>query len=160
VRSDRVVVSAPCWTILRHMQVPRIMRRINRAFTNPAMRTIAGRVPPLAIVQQLGRRSGQSYRTPVLAFATDEGYVSPLPYGTDTDWCLNVLEAGSCTLEVLGRKIRVSNLGGGQLHSGGAWAKDPGQQSTDREPGSRPPVAPSAAASEPPAREPARLPAA
>jgi deazaflavin-dependent oxidoreductase (nitroreductase family) len=91
------------------MQVPRIMRRINRAFTNPAMRTIAGRVPPLAIVQHLGRRSGQSYRTPVLAFPTDEGYVSPLPYGTDTDWCLNVLEAGNCTLEVLGRKIRVSN---------------------------------------------------
>jgi deazaflavin-dependent oxidoreductase (nitroreductase family) len=91
------------------MQVPRIMRRINRAFTNPVMRTIAGRVPPLAIVQHQGRTSGQSYRTPVLAFPTDEGYVSPLPYGTDTDWCLNVLESGKCTLETLGRKIRVSN---------------------------------------------------
>ena len=85
------------------------MRRINRAFTNPVMRTIAGRLPPLAIVHHVGRRSGRSYRTPVLAFPTDTGYVSPLPYGTDTDWCLNVLHADRCTLETLGRTIRVGN---------------------------------------------------
>jgi deazaflavin-dependent oxidoreductase (nitroreductase family) len=91
------------------MQVPRIMRRINRALTNPVMRTVAGTVPPLAIVHHLGRKSGNPYRTPVVAFPTDEGYVSPLPYGTDTDWCLNLLEAGGCTLERRGQKIRVSN---------------------------------------------------
>ena len=85
------------------------MRRINRALTNPVMRTVAGTVPPLAIVHHLGRKSGQPYRTPVLAFPTDEGYLSPLPYGTDTDWCLNVLEASNCTLEIRRQKIRVSN---------------------------------------------------
>jgi hypothetical protein len=74
------------------------------------MRTIAGRVPPLAIVQHLGRRSGQSYRTPVLAFPTDEGYVSPLPYGTDTDWCLNVLEAGKCNPRIVNREAALPLL--------------------------------------------------
>ena len=91
------------------MQVPRVMRRINRAFTNPVMRIVASVVPPLAIVHHVGRESGRPYRTPVLAFPTDEGYVTPLPYGTDTDWCLNVLKAGRCTLELLGREIPVRN---------------------------------------------------
>jgi deazaflavin-dependent oxidoreductase (nitroreductase family) len=91
------------------MQAPRIMRRINRAFTNPLVRTVAGALPPLAIVHHVGRKSGRRYRTPVLAFPTEEGYVTPLPYGTDTDWCLNVVDAGRCTLEARGRKVRVGN---------------------------------------------------
>lgn len=91
------------------MQAPRIMRDVNRAFTNPLMRPLAARVPPLSIVHHRGRKSGKRYRTPVLAFPSEEGYVCPLPYGTDTDWCLNVVEAGGCTLERLGRKVRVHN---------------------------------------------------
>lgn len=85
------------------------MRRVNRDFTNKLMGSVAGFVPPFALVHHVGRKSGHSYRTPVLAFATDAGYVTPLPYGTDTDWCLNVLEAGHCTLESLGRRIEVEH---------------------------------------------------
>ncbi|MHC4507096.1 MAG: nitroreductase family deazaflavin-dependent oxidoreductase [Planctomycetota bacterium] len=85
------------------------MRRINRAVTNPLVGIIAGAVPPLALVHHLGRKSGRPYRTPVVAFATDEGYVIPMPYGTDTDWCLNALEAGHCTLETAGRRIELEN---------------------------------------------------
>ncbi len=85
------------------------MRRVNRAVTNPLMRLVAGIVPPLAIVHHAGRKSGRPYCTPVLAFPYGKGFVTPLPYGTDTDWCLNVLEAGHCTLETFGRKIAVSN---------------------------------------------------
>lgn len=91
------------------MQVPRIMRRVNRAFTNPLMRTFAGKIPPLAIVHHVGRKSQRKYQTPVVVFPTDEGYVTPLPYGTDTDWCLNLVEANRGTLETGGRKVRVSN---------------------------------------------------
>jgi deazaflavin-dependent oxidoreductase (nitroreductase family) len=85
------------------------MRRVNRAFTNPLMRGIAGAVPPLAIAHHVGRKSGRPYRTPVLAFPSEEGYVTPLPYGTDTDWCLNLLAAGEFTLETTGRKVRLTN---------------------------------------------------
>jgi deazaflavin-dependent oxidoreductase (nitroreductase family) len=85
------------------------MRRVNRDFTNRLMGPVAGIVPPLALVHHVGRKSERSYRTPVLAFPTDKGYVTPLPYGTDTDWCLNVREAGHCTIESLGRRVAVGN---------------------------------------------------
>lgn len=91
------------------MQMPRSMRRVNRAVTNRLMRPIAGFVPPLAVVHHIGRKSGRAYRTPVLAFPVADGYLTPLPYGTDTDWCLNLLEARKGSLEQRGRKTAVRN---------------------------------------------------
>jgi deazaflavin-dependent oxidoreductase (nitroreductase family) len=91
------------------MQMPRIMRRINRAFTNRLMRPVAGRLPPLALAHHVGRKSGRRYRTPVLAFATDTGFLTPLPYGTDTDWCLNWVEAGEGVLEARGHRTPVAH---------------------------------------------------
>jgi deazaflavin-dependent oxidoreductase (nitroreductase family) len=91
------------------MQMPRVMRRINRAFTNPLMRPLAGRLPPLAIAHHVGRKSGRRYQTPVLAFPTDEGFVTPLPYGTDTDWCRNWADAGEGVVEARGHKTAVAN---------------------------------------------------
>jgi deazaflavin-dependent oxidoreductase (nitroreductase family) len=85
------------------------MRRINRALTNPLMRPLAGRLPPLAVAHHVGRKSGRRYRTPVLAFATSDGFVTPLPYGTDTDWCLNWVEAGEGQLETGGRRTAVTD---------------------------------------------------
>jgi deazaflavin-dependent oxidoreductase (nitroreductase family) len=91
------------------MQAPRFMRRVNRTVTNPLMGLFAGYVPPFAIVHHVGRRSKRRYRTPVVAFPTGRGYVTPLPYGTDTDWCLNVLHARRCTLESAGRQVEMEN---------------------------------------------------
>jgi deazaflavin-dependent oxidoreductase (nitroreductase family) len=85
------------------------MRRVNRALTNPLMRPLAGRLPPLAIVHHVGRKSGRRYRTPVLAFPTSGGFVTPLPYGTDTDWCLNWVEAGEGFVETRGERTAVTN---------------------------------------------------
>ncbi len=90
------------------MQAPRILRRINRAVTNPLIGTFAGQLAPFAVVVHTGRRSGRTYRTPVLAFATRDGFVSPLPYGTDTDWLLNLQPAGRCTLESRGTSYPVT----------------------------------------------------
>jgi deazaflavin-dependent oxidoreductase (nitroreductase family) len=73
--------------------------RFNRV-PNHVVRTFAGRrLSPVAIVVHRGRRSGRSYRTPVIAFRADDGYVISLPYGADRDWVRNVLAAGSCTLQ-------------------------------------------------------------
>jgi len=91
------------------MHMPRVMRRVNRALTNPLMRPLAGRMPPLAIVHHVGRKSGRRYRTPVLAFPTSQGFVTPLPYGTDTDWCLNWVEAGEGFVETRGERTAVTN---------------------------------------------------
>jgi deazaflavin-dependent oxidoreductase (nitroreductase family) len=85
------------------------MRRINRAVTNPLVRPLAGRLPPLALVHHVGRASGRRHRTPVLAFPTDDGFVVPLPYGTDTDWCLNLVKAGEGAVETHGRRVAVTD---------------------------------------------------
>jgi deazaflavin-dependent oxidoreductase (nitroreductase family) len=85
------------------------MRRVNRTFTNPLMRPLAGLAPPLAVVHHVGRKSGEAYRTPVLALSVERGIVTPLPYGTDVDWCRNVVAAGRFELQILGRRVEVEN---------------------------------------------------
>jgi hypothetical protein len=45
----------------------------------------------------------------VLAFPTDEGFVTPLPYGTDTDWCMNWVKAGEGVVERRGGRTAVAN---------------------------------------------------
>lgn len=91
------------------MQAPRFMRRVNRALTNRLVGPVAGFLPPLALVHHEGRKSGRYYRTPVLAFPVGGGLLTPLPYGTDTDWVLNLLEAGGGKLEASGQQIAVEN---------------------------------------------------
>jgi deazaflavin-dependent oxidoreductase (nitroreductase family) len=91
------------------MQMPRVMRRVNREFTNRLMAPVARLTPPLALIHHVGRKSKRAYRTPILAFPVADGVLTPLPYGTDTEWVLNLLAAGSGELEVSGRRQRVDN---------------------------------------------------
>ena len=91
------------------MQAPRFMRSINREFTNRLVAPVAGFVPPLAVVHHVGRKTGRRHRTPVLAFPVEGGTLTPLPYGTDTDWLLNLLAAGGGEFESAGRRSAVEN---------------------------------------------------
>lgn len=45
----------------------------------------------------------------MLAFPLESGILTPLPYGTDTDWVLNLLAAGAAELEVFGSRQQVEN---------------------------------------------------
>ena len=85
------------------------MRRVNRAATNRLMRPLAGLAPPLAVVHHVGRKSGDAYRTPILALSVEGGIVTPLPYGTDIDWCQNIVAAGRYELQIFGRRVEVEN---------------------------------------------------
>lgn len=91
------------------MHFPHFMRRVNRVFTNPVLGTIAWLVPPLAIVHHVGRRSGRPYRSPVVALRSATGFVIPMTYGRDVDWARNMLHAGGCELERLGRRVPARN---------------------------------------------------
>jgi len=53
-----------------------------------------------AKIGHIGRHSGRAYSTPVVAKPLGDGFVIPLPYGADVDWCRNVLTARTCTLLV------------------------------------------------------------
>jgi hypothetical protein len=76
------------------------LRYVNKRFLNPAVLPFAGRPrSPWAIVRHMGRRSGRVYSTPVVADATGDNFVIPLPYNPNADWCRNVLAAGGCILQ-------------------------------------------------------------
>lgn len=89
------------------MPAPRTLARFNKRFTNRLFLRVAGRLPGFAIVSHVGRRSGRSYRTPVNAFRTDDGYIIALTYGAESDWVKNILAAGSCGLQTKGHRVRL-----------------------------------------------------
>lgn len=75
------------------------IRRFNHRRLNPLTLRIAGnRLQIYARVKHVGRHTGKEYATPVIARPLDDGFVIPLPYGSDVDWCQNVMAAGTCTL--------------------------------------------------------------
>ncbi len=87
----------------------RNMRRVNRRVFNPVMLNWAGhRSSFAAVVHHVGRRSGREYRTPVTVRPIHGGFLMPLPYGEDTDWCRNVLARGQTTLEFKGAMVPVA----------------------------------------------------
>lgn len=88
---------------------PRQLARANRRLANPVLRPVAGRVPPLAVVEHVGRRSGRHYRTPVFAFRRDREVVIVLSYGERSEWVRNVLAGGTGGLVRRGRRLTLSD---------------------------------------------------
>src|SRR5690625_4543192 len=85
-----------------HFRLPRRLARINRPVTNPIMGTWAPYLPPWAVLEHRGRKSGPAYRTVIFAFVRDTTVVVALTYG-ETDWLRNVLASGEARLTRLGR---------------------------------------------------------
>lgn len=81
------------------MPAPRFGAKINRRVTNLIARRFAGRIPPFAIIEHRGRRSGTRYRTPIMAFRTGDGFLIALTYGAETDWVRNVLAERGASIE-------------------------------------------------------------
>jgi len=87
------------------MPIPKWVARFNKRVTNRFFLVFAGRIPPLAIVNHTGRSSGRGYRTPVLAFPTETGFVFALTYGRGVDWVKNLVTSGSGSLVYKGAAI-------------------------------------------------------
>ncbi|MBN1262580.1 MAG: hypothetical protein JXB35_18000 [Anaerolineae bacterium] len=80
------------------------VRGFNKQYFNPFTLTFAGlKYSPYTTIYHTGRTSGRGYVTPVLAVATDEGFIAPLPYGTHVDWYRNIQAAGGCIVESKGQ---------------------------------------------------------
>ena len=87
-----------------------IVRRFNKHILNPFALWVAGRRPMYyGVIHHVGRRSGRAYSTPVVAKLTTDGIIIPLPYGSDTDWCRNVLAAGRAELTLQGTEYAVEH---------------------------------------------------
>jgi deazaflavin-dependent oxidoreductase (nitroreductase family) len=77
---------------------------LSRLF-NPVVALLAGtRLLPLyGVIQHRGRRSGKTYRTPVVVRPIAGGLVVPMPWGEHTDWFRNVRAAGGGVIRWKGR---------------------------------------------------------
>jgi deazaflavin-dependent oxidoreductase (nitroreductase family) len=72
----------------------------------PAGRPLAGRrwFPLYAVLRHTGRKSGTAYATPIVAFATADGFVIPRPFGEHTQWLHNLEAAGRGGIRWRGRE--------------------------------------------------------
>jgi deazaflavin-dependent oxidoreductase (nitroreductase family) len=60
-----------------------------------------------SIVRHVGRRSGRTYQTPVVAVEHGDSFLIALPYGERTDWMKNVLASGKGAVVTHGRTYEV-----------------------------------------------------
>jgi deazaflavin-dependent oxidoreductase (nitroreductase family) len=72
---------------------------------NPAVAKLAGRrfFATVAAIHHAGRRSGNSYVTPVGARVNGDVAIIPLTVGNQSDWVRNVRAAGTCSIRVDGK---------------------------------------------------------
>src|SRR5947209_10500729 len=89
------------------MKLSRRVARFNKAVNNRIQRVYAWLVPPWAVIVHRGRRSGRSYRTPVLAFRQERTLVIALLYGEESDWLRNLRTAGGGQVVRMGRTFEL-----------------------------------------------------
>ena len=83
----------------KYPPVTTAVRRMNRKVMNPrAMKTAGTPGAYAGVIRHVGRTSGTEYETPIGPYASDDGFVVALPYGTSPDWLKNVMAAGSAVI--------------------------------------------------------------
>ena len=75
----------------------------------PLGRVVAGRrlLTIWAMVEYPGRKSGKRYHIPLATHRTPTGFVFPIPFGSGTQWPLNIVAAGGCSVRWNGRSYQV-----------------------------------------------------
>jgi deazaflavin-dependent oxidoreductase (nitroreductase family) len=84
------------------------LRRLTQATRPLAMRSAGTEKSSTSIVRHVGRHSGRTYETPVVAVAHEDTILIALPYGERTDWLKNVLAGGKADVVTHGRTHGVS----------------------------------------------------
>ena len=72
--------------------------RVTRWYADATRNSAGKRHSPYGLLSHVGRRSGQPYQTTLGATAYGDGFVLPLVYGRQCDWCQNAVAAGKATL--------------------------------------------------------------
>jgi len=83
------------------------LRRLTQLTRPLAMRSAGTENASTSVVCHVGRHSGRTYETPVVAVQHGEGFFIALPYGDRTDWMKNVVAGGEVSLVNHGRTYRV-----------------------------------------------------
>ena len=83
------------------------LRLFTRAMRPLALRSAGQEGSNTAVVRHVGRRSGRTYQTPVIAARHDDSFLIALPYGERTDWLKNVLAGGPAAVVTNGQTYEV-----------------------------------------------------
>jgi deazaflavin-dependent oxidoreductase (nitroreductase family) len=83
------------------------VRRVGRATKSLPLKTAGTGQAYASVVEHVGRTSGKTYRTPVHAVRSDEGFAIALPYGSGSDWVKNVLARGAAVVQYQGESYSV-----------------------------------------------------
>jgi deazaflavin-dependent oxidoreductase (nitroreductase family) len=83
--------------------IPKPVTRVNRSLLNPLMGLLAGN-GPFVVIEHVGRRSGRTYRTPLMAFRHGATVTIALTYGRDIDWLKNITAAKHCRM-LIGHEV-------------------------------------------------------
>lgn len=81
------------------MPMPAAVTRFNKRVVNPLLVRLAG-IGPFVEVEHVGRKSGRTFRTPIMAFRDGETVTIALTYGPDVDWLRNIRAAGGCRMHL------------------------------------------------------------
>src|SRR5688572_17685463 len=93
----------------RERLMPTWLPRVNQRIVNPVQRLWAPWLPPWALIEHTGRRSGAVHRTPVLAFGgADDTLCIVLFYGPRTQWLRNLEAAGGGWVTRAGRRRAIT----------------------------------------------------
>ena len=84
------------------MPLSKKIAKFNKYITNKFFLLFASRLAPWAVVNHKGRHSGRDFRTPVMAFPTDSGFVIALTYGRNVDWVKNLIASDGGIIEYKG----------------------------------------------------------
>ncbi len=87
--------------------IQRTLRRLTQVTRPLAMRSAGTKESNTSVVRHIGRHSGRSYETPVVAVEHDDSFLIALPYGTHTDWAKNVLASGAASVMTRGQPYEV-----------------------------------------------------
>lgn len=85
------------------------LARFNKRVTNRVQGLWAPYLPPWAVIVHKGRKSGRTFRTPVLAYRSGRRLGVVLYYGEDSDWLRNVLAAGGASVVRAGKTVALTN---------------------------------------------------
>ena len=85
-----------------------VLRRLTKATRPLALRSAGQPGSGTSVVRHVGRLSGRTYETPVVAAKHDDSFLIALPYGRRTDWLKNVVGNGSATIVTNGRTYEVN----------------------------------------------------
>jgi deazaflavin-dependent oxidoreductase (nitroreductase family) len=74
-------------------------RRFHHTVGNRVQMRSAGRRGTFAsVIRHQGRRTGNTYETPVWAVPTEDGFVIAIVYGSRSDWLKNVMASGAAAI--------------------------------------------------------------